>query len=271
MFKLITAKIFLVFALIIEIILLTNCQANIVTDSTKTIEATRQIRLTRAINPTLISVPTKTVAPVSYPDQFPESWHLLINHPDCRDYCWQGVQLGQTEEEALISLYDYLGDSRFVEMEEYQTERFISWRGYTGTSYTNTSAQIKEGVVANIMITGLEEVVLGTILQELGEPQFVTPLFPIFWSPDYPMDGSDFRITYPKQRLYMWLGSSKLYSPYLDLNSKTSLIFLQLNDLPTVAECYQESVMITWQGSGGEGVYYGANLFQDLSQKCGES
>ncbi|HSH00879.1 MAG TPA: hypothetical protein VLL52_00080 [Anaerolineae bacterium] len=275
------------FCLMVYMLLLASCQTESIVDPSQTLETTRQIKPTRIVpidptetievtneivlthqsNPTLPVIPTQRATPVSYPDEFSESWDKLINYyPDCDDYCWESVMLGQTEKEAVANLYSYLGSDISLNIIEYPTKKVIEWPSQTWR-FSRSAIIIDNDQVIRIRIDNPERVVLATVLEELGEPQFVSPGFAII--PDgYPVYNAEFILFYPEQRVVIRFKRSSMYDePYLDLGSPVASIDFELNELPTEPECYPESVMIKWQGTGGEGVYYGANVLE-LPKEC---
>lgn len=182
----------------------------------------------------------------------PNEIEELFDKTNCSEYCWQGVMLNQTEEEAINGLQSYFGNEARYEVERYE-ESFIFWP--SAYELDRNIAVIENDHVTQLSIGSFDTITFGTILAQYGEPDLVG--IRSFARGGKRPEEQYFDVVYFGLRMSMFVSATEIHGkPSLELNSQVYRITFSLLDEQDNYKACHWYHMVEWRGLGGINAYY---------------
>jgi hypothetical protein len=212
--------------------------------------------------------PTTTTASTSsipQPADLSPELAAAFDRTICPDYCWRGVMLGQTEEEVVAAIRgdpwtdkdaslekdDYIEIRRTISNDSVE----ITWQVRPPTNPEAAlinQVWLSSGHVESMRISLLEPFPFGALLDELGEPMFVS----VNLNLSLGREPSWFTVYYPTARLAFRIEGIG-GNPQLKRQNLVETAYFDLETGLDDFRCLQ--YIYPWVGLGGSGKYYTAN------------
>lgn len=200
--------------------------------------------------------PTVTPSPLA---TFPQELATSFDREQCPDYCWHGIMLGQTQEEALAAIrsdpwtdttFKFQPNDEYIRIQELEDRTGISWQVKNLPHLRRPAGfvEIRDGIVNALLFPLTETFPFQILLDELGEPAYV------FADGIAAVESGEttFYIVYPEKGFNFAVHSVD-FPPILATESivETVLFYNEATDY----RCHP--AYFPWDGLGGPNKYYG--------------